>query len=340
MLEDYIQGFVDNKKIPGAIIHVQRGEEILFKHSCGGYTAKDGCYRYITEDTIFDVASLTKIIATLPSVLLLLSKGDIALEDPVQKFLPDFRYDSVTVQHLLQHNSGLQADLTPPVQRHENRNILTEVYQSKLGYVTGKAVVYSDLGMILLGEIIQKVSGRSLDRFAEMEIFRPWKMHHTSFNPPMEDLPNIASTEMVDEQYVQGEVHDEKALLLSGVSGSAGLFSDVKDLVLYAKYWLGISDQSVIKSEWMDLCHTLLFQHRGLGFEVWSGIEPVLPCGRRWRVGSFGHTGFTGTSIWLEPKEKLFVVLLTNAVHYGRHTHVRELRQGVHDLVYEMYNSN
>ncbi|MCZ8540675.1 serine hydrolase domain-containing protein [Psychrobacillus psychrodurans] len=340
MLKEYIQKFVDEKKIPGTVIHVQRDDEVLFQHSCGGYKARDGSYHSITKDTIFDVASLTKVIATLPSILVLLAKGEIALEDPVQKFLPDFQYDSVSVYHLLHHNSGLPADLTPPVQRGENRNILLEVYQSRLQYVTGEAVVYSDLGMILLGEIIQKVSGKSLDRFVESEIFQPWLMDNTCFNPSKELLPIIASTEMVEEQYVQGEVHDEKAFLLSGVSGSAGLFTNVMDLVQYAKFWLGISTQSVIPSEWMDLCHTLLFQHRGLGFEVWSGIEPLLSCGRRWSVGSFGHTGFTGTSIWMDPNEKLFVVLLTNAVHYGRHSHVRELRLGVHDLVYGMYISN
>ena len=340
MLKEYIQGFIEEKKIPGAVIHVQRDEDILFQHSCGGYNARDGSYHSIKEDTIFDIASLTKVVATLPSILVLLMKEEIALEDPVQKFLPDFRYDSVTIQHLLHHNSGLPADLTPPVQRDVNRNILLEVYRSQLEYVTGEAVVYSDLGMILLGEIIQEVSGKALDRFAENEVFLPLKLQKTNFNPSKELLVNIASTEMVDKQYVQGEVHDEKALLLSGVSGSAGLFSDIGDLVQFAKVWLGITNQSVIPSEWMDLCHTLLFQNRGLGFEVWTGVDPLLSCGRRWSIGSFGHTGFTGTSIWMDPKEKLFVVLLTNAVHYGRHSYLRELRQGVHDLVYEMYISN
>lgn len=340
MLKDYIQGFVDEKKIPGAVIHVQRGKDVLFQHSCGGYTARDGSYHSMMENTIFDVASLTKVVATLPSALVLLSKREVVLEDPVQKFLPEFRYESVTIEHLLHHNSGLPADLSPPVQRHEERNILEEVYRSQLEYVTEEKVVYSDLGIILLGEIIEKVSGKPLDMFAESEIFLPWKMNHTRFNPVNDWLTNVASTEMVNKQYVQGKVHDEKALLLAGVSGSAGLFSNVEDLVKYSEYWLGVSNQSVIPSEWMDLCHTRLFQQRGLGFEVWTGIEPLLSCGRRWTKGSFGHTGFTGTSIWLDPKEQLFVVLLTNAVHYGRHSYVKELRQGIHDLVYEMYISN
>lgn len=340
MLKTYIQSFIDQQKIPGAVIHVQRDKEVLLHHSSGGYTTRDRKFQSITSKTIFDVASLTKVVATLPSTLVTLSKGQIALDDPVQKFLPDFRYETVTIRHLLHHNSGLPADLTPPVRRDEERDILAEVYQSPLTQNPGEMVVYSDLGMILLGEVIQKVTGESLAEFAKREIFRPWGMEHTRFNPPMEFFPSIASTEMVGGQYVQGEVHDEKALLLSGVSGSAGLFSNIVDLVKYAEYWLGISSQLVISPEWMEQCHTSLFQHRGLGFEVCTGSEPILSCGSKWTPGSFGHTGFTGTSIWMDPIEKVFVVLLTNGVHYGRHAYVKELRQGVHDLVYEMYISN
>lgn len=340
MLKAYIQSFIDQQKIPGAVIHVQRDKEVLLHHSSGGYTARDGKLQSITSNTIFDVASLTKVVATLPSTLVTLSKGQLMLEDPVQKFLPDFRYEAVTIRHLLHHNSGLPADLTPPVQRDEERDVLAEVYQSPLVHNPGEVVVYSDLGMILLGEVIQKVTGESLAAFAQREIFQPWGMEHTCFNPPMEWLPSIASTEMVGGRYVQGEVHDEKALRLSGVSGSAGLFSNVSDLTKYAEYWLGITNQSVIPSEWLEQCHTSLFQHRGLGFEVCTGSEPLLSCGRNWTLGSFGHTGFTGTSIWMDPLEKVFVVLLTNGVHYGRHAYVKELRQGVHDLVYEMFISH
>lgn len=340
MLQQYIKGFIEEQKIPGAVIHVQRDMDVLLKQSYGNFTAKDGNTQPITQQTIFDIASLTKVIATLPSALLLLARGEIALDDSVQKFLPKFLHETVTIKNLLQHNSGLQADLSPPVQRDEVRNILEEIYQLKLSYKTGETIVYSDLGMILLGKIIEEVSGKSLNSFADNEIFKPWEMRHTTFNPSMNLLHNIASTELVKGQYVQGEVHDEKAFLLKGVSGSAGLFSCVEDLVKYAQYWLGISKQSIIPSEWMDLCHSHLFQHRGLGFEVWTGKDTVPPCGRRWTIGSFGHTGFTGTSIWLDPKRKLFVVLLTNAVHYGRHFHVKEFRQGVHELVYDIYISN
>ncbi|MEI4769817.1 serine hydrolase domain-containing protein [Psychrobacillus sp. FJAT-51614] len=340
MLQEYIEGFINDQKIPGVVIHVQRDLDVLLKQNYGNFTARDGSTQSIMQQTIFDIASLTKVVATLPSVLLLLARGEIVLEDSVQKFLPNFLHETVTIKNLLQHNSGLQADLSPPVQRDEIRNILEEIYLLKLSYATGENIVYSDLGMILLGKIIEEVSGKSLNSFANKEIFKPWNMQHTTFNPSKYLLHNIASTELVNGQYVQGEVHDEKAFLLEGVSGSAGLFSCVEDLVKYAQYWLGISKQSIIPSEWLDLCHAHLFQHRGLGFEVWTGQNPVLSCGRRWTVGSFGHTGFTGTSIWMDPKRKLFVVLLTNAVHYGRHFHMKEFRQGVHDLVYEMYISN
>lgn len=340
MLNQYIQTFINEQKIPGAVIHVQRNKEVLLRQGWGKFTVNDGSTQSITMHTVFDLASLTKVIATLPSALLLLARGELALDDAVKNYLPDFQHEMVTIEHLLHHNSGLKADLSPIVQRDDERNILEEIYHSKLSYRTGETILYSDLGMILLGKIIEKVSGKSLDCFAESEIFTPWRMHHTTFNPSKNLLSNIAPTEMISGQYVHGEVHDEKSFLLGGVSGSAGLFSCVDDLVKYGEYWLGISNQSVIPSEWMALCHTKLFQQRGLGFEVWNGNDPILSCGRRWTIGSFGHTGFTGTSIWMDPKEKLFVVLLTNAVHYGRHTHMKEFRQGVHDLVYEMYISN
>ena len=135
----------------------------------------------------------------------------------------------------------------------------------------------------------------------------------------------------------RGQVHDEKAFLLNGVAGSAGLFSCVDDLVKYAEYWLNISPLSLVDPSWKDACFKNTFKHRGLGFEVWNGVDAEVTISTKWTAGSFGHTGFTGTSIWLDPKEKVFVVLLTNAIHFGREAPKREFRLGIHESVYEKY---
>lgn len=145
----------------------------------------------------------------------------------------------------------------------------------------------------------------------------------------------MASTELVKGQYVQGDVHDEKALLLGGVSGSAGLFSSAKDLLLFSEYWLGIRQQSVIPFNWMESAYMNTFLGRGLGFEVLTGEEPSVSFGKKVSVGAFGHTGFTGTSICMDPVKKSSIILLTNAVHFGRNNSIREIRRQIHDLVYE-----
>lgn len=140
---------------------------------------------------------------------------------------------------------------------------------------------------------------------------------------------------MVAGQFVQGIVHDEKALLLDGIAGSAGLFSCAEDLAKYAEIWLGIKQQTVIPYEELELAYTKTFKTRGLGFEVWGGDEASFCFGRRWSKGSFGHTGFTGTSIWMDPVKQAFVILLTNAVHYGRNTNMRRIREKLHTMIYE-----
>lgn len=243
----------------------------------------------------------------------------------------------MTIQHLLQHNSGLPADLMPVVQRHHQRDIMTEIFSSKVVFQPGEQVLYSDLGMILLGKVIEKISGRSLSQFVEQEILKPWGMNRTHFQLQKHQRGLTASTEMVDGKFVQGIVHDEKSLLLEGVAGSAGLFSCAEDLAKYAEIWLGLTQQQVLPYEWLELAYTKTFRNRGLGFEVWDG-DCLSSCfARRWNKGSFGHTGFTGTSIWMDPVEKAFVIFLTNAVHYGRNTNMRSIREKLHTLIYEKF---
>lgn len=335
LVDAYICDLVKEREIPGAVLIVQQQERRLFSGSYGAYTAGDGSEQAILSHTLFDLASLTKVVATLPAILLLISRNQVNITDSVRTFLPHFKYPLITIQHLLQHCSGLPADLTPAVKRHHKRDILQEVLASNVVCQPNEQVQYSDLGMIILGKVIEKVTGFSLKSFVEQEVFKPWGMHHTCFQLPEHTRRLAASTEMVAGQFVQGIVHDEKALLLDGIAGSAGLFSCAEDLAKYAEIWLGIKQQTVIPYEELELAYTKTFKTRGLGFEVWGGDEASFCFGRRWSKGSFGHTGFTGTSIWMDPVKQAFVILLTNAVHYGRNTNMRRIREKLHTMIYE-----
>lgn len=335
MIDEYFNQIIQKKLLPGAVISVHQDSKRLMTKSYGYYTGKDAQLYAVTEDTLFDLASLTKVVATLPATLYLLSRNELQLDRKVSEIIPAFRFREVTIRHLLQHSSGLPAGLLPKVERHHNRNIMSEIMASNLIYSPGQTVAYSDLGMILLGKIIEIVTGESLNQFVQRHLFNAWNMPNTQFLLPKNYTHKVASTELVRGQYVQGEVHDEKALLLGGVSGSAGLFSSVNDLVLYSEYWLGIRQQSVIPFNWMESAYKNTFLGRGLGFEVRTDDEFSVSFGERVSVGSFGHTGFTGTSICMDHEKKTSIVLLTNAVHYGRNNSMREIRRQIHDLIYE-----
>ncbi|WP_155592600.1 serine hydrolase domain-containing protein [Lysinibacillus cavernae] len=335
MVDEYLNELVREQEIPGAVLIVQQQQRRIVSRSYGAYIAEDGSKQAIVSNTLFDLASLTKVVATLPAILLLMSRNQISVIEPVQTYLPEFKYAGITIQHLLQHCSGLPADLTPTVKRHHKRDIMQEVLASEVVCQPNEQVLYSDLGMILVGKVIEKVTGKSLKSFVEQEIFKPWGMHQTCFQLPEHKRGLAASTEMVAGNFVQGVVHDEKALLLEGVAGSAGLFSCAEDLAKYAEIWLGIRKPTVMPYEWMELAYTKTFRNRGLGFEVWEGDYSSFCFGRGWTKGSFGHTGFTGTSIWMDPVQKAFVILLTNAVHYGRNSNMRSIREKLHTMIYK-----
>jgi len=335
LVDTYINNLVREKEIPGAVLIVQQQHRRILTRCYGAYTAEGGSKQLILNHTQFDLASLTKVVATLPAILLLMSRHQMTVKDPVQTYLPDFKYPNITIQHLLQHSSGLPADLVPVVKRYHKRDIMQEIFTSEVVYQPDERVLYSDLGMILLGKVIEKISGMSLSNFVDQEILKPWEMNRTSFQLPEHKRGVAASTEMVNGKFIQGIVHDEKSLLLEGIAGSAGLFSCAEDLASYAKIWLGMTQQEVLPYEWLKLAHTKTFRNRGLGFEVWNEDYSSSCFARRWNKGSFGHTGFTGTSIWMDPIQKAFVIFLTNAVHYGRNTNMRGIREKLHTLIYE-----
>ncbi|XOK59194.1 serine hydrolase domain-containing protein [Paenibacillus elgii] len=329
-----IRRWVKEKAIPGAVVDISLGADVRWSQAYGSYS--DGTAEcQITERTMFDVASLTKVTVTLPVILALAEQGRLRLDDPVQAYIPAFRHPNVTLRHLLMHTSGLSPEL-PYAKRTERRDVIPLVLKQELVTEPGEQAVYSDLGMILLGEVAAVVSGQSLESCARRYVFDPLGMADSMFNPRPELLGRIAATEPLDDGtgYVHGVVHDEKSYHLGGVSGSAGLFTTADDLRKYARAWLDPSGGGLLSRETINACFRNPYQGRALGWEIWHGQERAPSCGASWPHGSFGHTGFTGTSLWIDPFHELIVVFLTNAVHFGRSPIMRELRPILHTTVY------
>ncbi|MDF2959176.1 MAG: class beta-lactamase-related serine hydrolase [Paenibacillus sp.] len=341
-IANLIDTWIAEKSIPGAVIDISFGDRFRYQKAFGAYS--DGTEtKAITLNTIFDAASLTKVAATLPAVLLLAERGELALDSKVQHHLPAFRHKEVTVRHLLQHSSGLPADL-PKVERYQPRDVITDIIRQELLFIPGSQVVYSDLGMILLGRVVELLAGKRLNDFVRQEIYEPLGMHNTMYLPPESLKSRIAATEWVGDAFIVGSVHDEKSYQLGGVSGSAGLFTTASDLSRYARAWLE-PDAGLLPKRWREESLKEPLRGRGLGWEIWPGSQakqamqpkqqvPPQSCGSNWPAGSFGHTGFTGTSLWIEPRSELVVVFLTNAVHYGRANPIRQLRPILHQAIY------
>ena len=342
---------------PGAVLAVgYKGETSVVP--IGYLTYEDGSAP-VTPDTIYDLASLTKVVATTTAAMILDERGVLSLDRPVALYLPDFieSYDTaadplwaarreITVRHLLAHTSGL-----PPYERfflraRERPHVLAEALALPLDESPGKKTVYSDVGFILLGTILEQVSMQDLEAFCETEIFSPLGIRDTRFNPPEALWDRIAPTEEDTEfrkRLIRGEVHDENAWVMGGVAGHAGLFGTAADLARFCSMMLTggmlagrkAGERQILKPEtireftrsWPASEGTA----RGLGWDKPS--EPA-SCGRHFSASSYGHLGFTGTSIWIDPEKDLFVVLLTNRVHPSRANEaIRQVRPAVHDAV-------
>jgi CubicO group peptidase (beta-lactamase class C family) len=356
--------------VPGAVLAAGvRTPEPLLLH-VAGHAQRDGvATRPMTADTVFDLASLTKVVATLPAVLWLAGRGEIGLDQPVRRYLPRFAArgaeagageaggtgeaggagkDAVTVRQLLLHTSGL-----PGVRRyyqhlHDRDEILTAALAEPLAAPPGTVFAYSDVGFISLGELAAAVTGRGLDELVQDVVCGPLGMTATRYLPPPAWAGRIAATEVVGGAAKVGVVHDENAEILGGVAGHAGLFGTAADLARYAAVWAGANDDGGLLLEgdgrdrgplWGMRAEALRCQtggldaRRGLGWGLRRDRYDNM--GDGWPDSGAGHTGFTGTSLSIDPRSGLWAVLLTNAVHFGRgpeHS-VVGLRKQVHAAV-------
>ena len=276
----------------------------------------------VDEYTIWDLASLTKVIGTTTALMQLWADHRVDLDAPVQRYLPEFvgpHKELVTVRHLLTHSSGLPGWRPLYKEATSPAEALRLLYQTPLDTLPGVRMVYSDLGAMLLGKIVERVSGEPLDVYLRRHVFAPLGMTSTMFKPPKRLLPRIAPTERDPwrGRLVHGEVHDENAYFLGGVSGHAGLFSDAADLSRFARMYLEggqLDGARIVTPTAIDTFTRVqdsALSNRALGWEVPNGSNSA---GHEMSNRAFGHTGFTGTSIWIDPARDLFVILLTNRV--------------------------
>lgn len=288
--------------------------------------------------SIYDLASLTKVIATTTLALQAVREHRLDLDAPVDRYLPAFQgrgKQRVTIRHLLTHSSGLRADRRLWRETPTPDSALRLVNATPLDTLPGVRMVYSDLGAIVLGEVVERTLGGRLDRLAARRIFRPLGMTDTGFRPGERVLPRVAATEYDTawrRRIVRGEVHDEKAAWLGGVAGHAGLFGGALDLLRFGEWFLGeLRRDEPVAEEFVRRQEVVPGSSRALG---WDTPTPGSSAGTRLGPRSFGHTGFTGTSLWVDPDRELIVVLLTNRVHPTRdNPRVGPLRIAVADLV-------
>jgi uncharacterized protein YbbC (DUF1343 family)/CubicO group peptidase (beta-lactamase class C family) len=317
-VDKLVQQQVDDEAITGAVLIVGHGGQITHQKAFG-FRSLSPRPDPMTLDTVFDLASLTKVVATAPSVMRLVQQGHLRLEDPVFRHLPEFGAngkEAVTVRHLLTHYSGLKPDLDLTIPWEGRETAFRMANEEKLQAPPGAQFVYSDINFIVLGELVQRLSGMTLERYAETNIFDPLGMTHTRYLPPASWTPKIAETLSLDHKRVlRGLVQDPTAERMGGAAGHAGVFSTAGDLAIYAQAM--IDRKTILAPDIIEKMTTPqqppnATEVRGLGWDIDSSFSAnrgaLLP------VGSFGHTGFTGTSIWIDPYTNTYIILLTNSV--------------------------
>jgi uncharacterized protein YbbC (DUF1343 family)/CubicO group peptidase (beta-lactamase class C family) len=337
-----IEASIAAREIPGAILVVGRGDDVLHRAAYGS-RAVQPAVEPMTLDTVFDLASLSKVVATATSVMKLVEAGKVSLDAPVARYLPAFGAngkDGITVEQLLLHQGGLIPDNA--LGDYEDGPALAWERICALGVKSkpGEKVTYTDVGYIVLAELVRAVDGRALDVFAREELFAPLGMTDTTFLPSATTAARAAPTEQRDGRWMRGEVHDPRAHLLGGVAGHAGLFSTADDIGRYCRAILagGVLDGRRVLAEATvrDMTRPRWLKNRkdarALGFDVDTGFSG--PRGARFPRGvSFGHTGFTGTCFWLDPETEAYFVLLTNRVHPDGKGDVGSLRRRVSDAL-------
>ncbi|WP_432357271.1 serine hydrolase domain-containing protein [Sporosarcina sp. UB5] len=341
-VRNFLQREINQNVTPGAVIRVRHKGKIIFDESIGTNSLEEDKVP-ITSSHLFDMASLTKVMVTLPAILQLCEAGEIHLQEKIATFIPSFRKhgkESMTIKQLLTHSSGLTAHRPYFERKLSSAEVLKEIEEETLEYAPDTDVVYSDLGFILLMDIIEKVTGQSIGEYARLHLFERMGMKDTGYNPASE-RQRYAPTEYDEHlnSYKYGIVHDENTEFMGGISGHAGLFSTMEDLSVFTKMIEndGVHEgKKILDLHWLALSKRnftpFADESRGLGWQLkGSGASPA---GDLMSESTYGHTGFTGTSFYIDPDKELTVMLLTNRVYFGRHLAMIRLRPRLHNIIY------
>jgi beta-N-acetylhexosaminidase len=341
-VDSVIEEAIRDSAFPAAQVAIIRNGLLVWNKSYGTFSY-DFKSREITNSTLFDLASVSKVISTTSCVMLLVDRGLVRLDDPVSTYLPQFalpQKSAMTIRHLLMHRGGF-----PPFRKFwefcgSAGEALDSVFATPLIATPGDTTIYSDLGFITLGKIVEKVSGVPLDAFVRKEFFKPLGMENTMYTPPSGLWLRIAPTEFDSTwrgRLVRGTVHDENAAFLGGVSGHAGLFSTASDLAVFMQMLLNGGTYGG-RRYLSDSIVSLFTRRRVEGQDRFLGWDAKAPkgssAGTLFSPSSFGHTGFTGTSIWADPERDLAVIFLTNRVYPTRaNGKIAKVRPRLHDLI-------
>ena len=326
---------ISNNLIAGGIVLIGNREKVLFKRAYGHVSALPDA-QIMTTDTIFDLASLTKVVATTPAVLKLAEEGRLSLVDPVVKWFPEFAgrgKEAILVLNLLTHTSGL--DDIPLTNENALQTAIDGAAAQKLKGEVGNRFKYADLNFILLAELTRRATGAGLDLYARASFYGPLGMSDTSFNP--RDKIRCSAT-LCDDRVLTGEVQDLLSRQLGGVSGHAGLFSTADDLARFCRMMLSggtLDGKRVLQQRTVDQMTAPYFSRggdvvRGLGWDISSPYSS--PRGLGFSKVSFGHTGYSGSSIWIDPVSDVFVILLTARLDYKKVHEFNKLRGGLSTL--------
>jgi CubicO group peptidase (beta-lactamase class C family) len=339
VLEDAISA----RAFPGAAVAVTRGGNLVVSKGVGRFTYENGS-PLIAADTIYDLASVSKVVATTAMAMILYERGELDLEIPVASVVPEFagedpRRDEITVHMLLAHSSGLPAYLKLFEQAHTADELMRAALRVDLTAEPGARAEYSDIGFIILGELLARLADEPLDRFCQREIFGPLGMARTCYCPPSAwraQIPPTVDDRAFRRRVVQGEVHDENASVMGGVAGHAGVFAPAADVALFACAMLN-GGRPILRSEALALFTRRQPEPPGTSRALgWDTPSQPSQSGRHLSPSAFGHLGYTGTSLWIDPELQLAITLLTNRT-WPDHSNqaIKRVRPTFHDSVVE-----
>ncbi len=331
-VDTYMNEVIHNEEIPGACISVGLGKNNIFQKFYG-YQQLMPAKIKMRMDTVFDLASLTKVVSTWPGVMMLIQDRKISLSDRIGDFYRCKLSESVkaiSIKNLLTHTSGLSESTFLRRYGYDKESILLKLFLENTVYPRETQVAYSNKGFFILGEIIETVTGQALDDYVSKSIWKPLGMNHTCYNPA--DSDNIAATEYIKERKLikKGIVHDENAEFIGGVSGHAGVFSNIHDLTLFCQMVVSkdseLLQQSIIEES---------FQNYTKGMNENRGLAWKLNYDTSYRNCVAEHLGYTGTGIWIDPVEGMYVILLTNRVHPTRENiNIQNIRRNIKQLIF------